>query len=270
MMFQKDNKPINTCNICGEATEYVAPVPKNNPIGYLRLHRPCKCERETAEAERIFDEHNKKMERARDIVDAGYLDEKYALPSFDKDDGRNEEQTAFFKLYCENWKDNKADNIGFYLFGSTDMGKTYLACSVANYIRIEVGDYVLCGKSTDYISEMLNDYGKNASTLLYKVRRYPLMVVDDLGTEINNERNMSALEQIIDARYRAGKPLIITSNFTPKQLYSNGGELEDRIKSRISGMCKPKKIEGPNRRKDQFEERYSGSAMAEQFEWSNK
>lgn len=265
MISQKDSKPINTCNICGEPTERVIPMPKDNPETYWIMHRPCKCERESAEAERIFDEHNKKMERARDIVDAGYLDEKYASPSFDKDDGRNEEQIAEFKLYCENWKDNKANNIGYYLFGPTDTGKTYIACSIANYIRVEVGDYVLCGKSTDYISEMLNNFGNNAQTLLYKVRRYPLMIIDDLGTEICNERNMSALEQIIDARYTAGKPLIITSNLPPKQLYSKGGDLEDRIKTRLSGMCKPKNIEGPNRRKEQFDKRYSDSAMNRQL-----
>ena len=45
-----------------------------------------------------------------------------------------------------------------------------------------------------------------------------LLIIDDLGTERNTEYALEKVYNIIDSRYRAGKPLILTTNMTIKEM----------------------------------------------------
>jgi DNA replication protein DnaC len=42
--------------------------------------------------------------------------------------------------------------------------------------------------------------------------RYPLLILDDFGMERQTEYALEQIFNVIDARYRSGKPLIITTN----------------------------------------------------------
>lgn len=70
-----------------------------------------------------------------------------------------------------------------------------------------------------------------------RMKRVPLLVLDDLGAERLSEFAAEVLFRIIDHRECCRLPVIVTSNLaTPEAMRDHLGE---RIFSRINGMCRP-------------------------------
>jgi DNA replication protein DnaC len=235
------------CDVCGEPLEF-------EPIHFgdkeVRIHRQCACERKAAAEREEEAERARKAEKAKDIVYDGYLNKKFVEGEWKDDDKSNKKISESLLRYCKDWDVMKEKNIGVYLFGNTGSGKTFYASCIANYVRKKVNDYVLIGTSSQMVHEMVDDFGKGRKLMEYKISHYPLMVIDDLGTENASEYNMSTIEQIVDLRLSARKPLIITSNYAPKDLYADEGLLAERVKSRLSEMCVPMAVVKDDRRKD--------------------
>ena len=73
------------------------------------------------------------------------------------------------------------------------------------------------------------------------------LVLDDLGAEKSSDWATQILYLIINERYENMRPIIITSNLTIKALGTKMGD--DRLSSRINGMCEIILMDGPDRRK---------------------
>ena len=58
-----------------------------------------------------------------------------------------------------------------------------------------------------------------------------------------------AITAVIDERYKANLPLIITTNLTPKQMRNAQDVAHARIYSRVLEMCTPILLQGADRRK---------------------
>ena len=65
--------------------------------------------------------------------------------------------------------------------------------------------------------------------------RYPLLILDDFGMERGTEYGLEQVFNVIDSRYRSGKPLIVTTNLTLDDLRNP----EDTAHSRIMTGCFP-------------------------------
>lgn len=76
-----------------------------------------------------------------------------------------------------------------------------------------------------------------------------LLIIDDLGVERNSEFALEQVYAVIDERYKANLPLIITTNLTPKQMRNTQDIAHSRIYSRVLEMCTPILLQGPDRRK---------------------
>jgi len=76
-----------------------------------------------------------------------------------------------------------------------------------------------------------------------------LLIIDDLGVERNSEFALEQVYAVIDERYKANLPLIITTNLTPKQMRSVQDVAHARIYSRVLEMCTPILLQGADRRK---------------------
>ena len=58
------------------------------------------------------------------------------------------------------------------------------------------------------------------------------------------------IQEIIDTRYRSGKPLIVTTNLTPDELKNPTDLRYKRVYDRVLEMCFPIQVEGKSRRQE--------------------
>ena len=75
-----------------------------------------------------------------------------------------------------------------------------------------------------------------------------LLIIDDLGTERNTDYGLEKVYNVIDSRYLAGKPLILTTNLMLTDMKENTDTRYKRIYDRILERCVPVKIDGVSRR----------------------
>lgn len=76
-------------------------------------------------------------------------------------------------------------------------------------------------------------------------RSADLLILDDWGAERTTDFVLEALERIVDARYRAMKPMMIATNMTPMQISERYG---DRALSRWAQDGRIVELQGRDRR----------------------
>ena len=81
------------------------------------------------------------------------------------------------------------------------------------------------------------------------LKRFDLLIIDDLASERDTEYMGEIVQNIIDSRYRSGLPLIITTNLTAEELKHPAEIRKQRIYSRLFEMCVPVEVKGYDRRK---------------------
>lgn len=82
---------------------------------------------------------------------------------------------------------------------------------------------------------------------LDRLAKLEVLVLDDLGVEKDSEYNLGTLYELLDARAMSRRHgLVITSNLGPEELAAKMGD--DRLPSRIFGMCAVHRLEAPDAR----------------------
>jgi len=115
------------------------------------------------------------------------------------------------------------------LFGGYGSGKTHLAAAIANR-AVERGQPVLFVVVPDLLDYLRATYAPH-SPVRYderfdEVRNAPLLILDDLGTQSSTNWAQEKLFQILNHRYNARLPTVITSNQRLE-------EIDLRIRSRM-------------------------------------
>lgn len=111
---------------------------------------------------------------------------------------------------------------GLFLYGSKGTGKTHLAASIANEL-IEQGVPVVFATMIDLLGKLKESFeesqkGKRESDILRIFTEADLLIIDDFGKEQPTEWALTKIYQIVNARYEDYKPIIVTSNYSSKQL----------------------------------------------------
>lgn len=115
-----------------------------------------------------------------------------------------------------------ADPLGWLvLAGDNGCGKTHLAAAIAN-ARLANDLAVLFVVVPDLLDHLRATYHPE-STVRYderfeQVRGHPFLILDDLGAESATAWAQEKLFQIINDRYNARLPTVVTTNLTKEQL----------------------------------------------------
>lgn len=139
-----------------------------------------------------------------------------------------------------------------FFSGDVGVGKTFLCSCIARRV-MEKGHTVLYRSASALMKESQDYYytpfeDKEAYEQRYQyLMNVDLLIIDDLGTELLNERHTSFLFNVINERSTTEKPTIISSNLKLNELREEYG---DRIYSRISGLYKNYYIVGCDLRKE--------------------
>lgn len=116
------------------------------------------------------------------------------------------------------------------LYGPTGTGKTYLCNCIAGAIMKE-GWAVVYMTAVEYFRLMADmAFGRSEQTIEELMDSTDLLIIDDLGTEIETTANLSLMEETIDRRFRKKQSTVISTNLTPDDLRKRYIE---RIASRL-------------------------------------
>ncbi len=156
------------------------------------------------------------------------FDLKYYSDKTDKN-GENPRRrmTAILKLcreYAINFTPNTAKNLLF--FGGAGLGKTHLTLSIVSAV-IEKGYLPVYGSAENLFRAVENEKFEGEDKGSYTAMlNCDLLVIDDLGTEMATTFTKSVLYNLVNTRILSGKPTIINTNLTMK-------EIEERYTARI-------------------------------------
>lgn len=134
-----------------------------------------------------------------------------------------------------------------WVWGEVGTGKTVQGCSVLKG-WISQGRLGRMVSSVSLLTELraaMNGQGRELD-VISRYSSVPLLVLDDLGQEVPSEWALSRLFEIVDKRYNAALPTVVTSNLSPQGV-------TDRLKadamvSRLMERCRVKRVEGEDRR----------------------
>lgn len=228
--------------------------PNCKDTGFLPSGQKCKCFKQ-----QIINEAYKMSNLNKVLSKENFANFNFDLFSSEKPEGANisprENMLNIFSI-CEKFvldfdKEND-ENLLFY--GSTGLGKTYMCNCIAKDL-LDRG-YVVIYQTSFRILEIIEDYKfrKDSSNALtdenYKnLFDCDLLIIDDLGTELNNSFTSGEIFNLVNTRLVSGKKIIISTNLTPSQL---GKTYTQRTLSRILDKFRLIKFIGNDLRWERF------------------
>ena len=215
----------------------------------------CKCREEELKQEKENAQRQEFMLRCEKYRRLGFADEKMRNWTFANDDMSNRTLTHAMQQYVANFEEFKAQGKGLLLYGSVGSGKTFAACEVANAL-IDKGHPVLVTNFAKLINTLEEQF-KSRQTYIDSLNKFSLLVIDDLDAERDTEYMQENVYNIIDARYRAGLPMIITTNLTGAKLKNPDNISKERIYSRLLERCHPIEVTGADRRRAALKDGYA-------------
>lgn len=237
-------------------------TPKQCRITILGVERTphclCKCETERRDRE---EEERKQIafrQRVKENRRVAFPESEMAKWTFENADGSNEKIMNAMKKYVDNFEDFRKQGKGLLLFGTVGTGKTFAAACVANAL-IDKG-YPVLMTNFARIANTVGGMFEGKQEYYDSLNRYPLLVLDDLSAERKTEYMQEIVFNVIDSRYRAGLPTIITTNLTNEEIKHPSELAYQRTFSRLLEMCLPVKVEGVDKRVDKLKKDYKPMA----------
>ena len=210
-------------------------------LGTIRTPRClCKCaveKREKEEQERKQREQAARIKEKRRIC---FSDSELISCTFEKDDKSNLKVSTVAQNYVKKFDTMYEDGKGLLFFGTVGTGKTFIAAAIANAL-IDKGYNCLVTNFARLVNTIQGMYtGKQE--YIDRLNRFDLLIIDDLAAERDTEYMGEAVQNIIDSRYRAGLPLIVTTNLTADELKNPVEVRKQRTYSRLLEMCIPLEV----------------------------
>ncbi len=193
--------------------------------GYLPNTKMCDCMKRALAAEGF---------RASGL---GTLVDRQSFDNFSLDRFESEERELMKHNldYMKHYADTFAVGAkSLLLIGGTGLGKTHLSTSLARTV-IEKGYSVLYDTAHNVVFDFNYDQFKSKPEEELRSEKYldcDLLLLDDLGTEVQTKHTNSYLYNLINTRMNRGKTTLISTNLTPNELLERYG---DRLASRLFG-----------------------------------
>lgn len=253
---KESDSSFEHCPVCGEPLEKIVTVKDMALIAKLtgkeytafkagdRISRMCRCQRE-AESE----EYNRrsreaaKIRRVKALREKGIADDDALHMTFANDDSPDSTASKVARSYVRNFETMLEKNAGILFTGGVGTGKTFYAACIVNALIDEGIPAVMT--SLRKIIQLPFD-GVDAA--MRNLMDADLVVFDDVGSERDTSFATERAFDAVDARIKARKPIIVTTNLSPQELSNAKSIREKRIYDRILGSCAVVPLTGASRR----------------------
>lgn len=212
----------------------------------------CDCEAaERARAEKAAEDQRRKAaerrKRQEAIFAASGMPEAWRERSLTAWQTETEEQRLALSAALH-FLDDAAPRRSLFIVGDIGCGKTFLASCMARD-KHRRGRSVRWARVGDILADIRRSFNsREDSDPLARYKQTACLVLDDLGKERPTEWAVEQLFSLIDSRYNAGLPLIVTSNYggadlvrrlTPATAWDEKGDPTTgrAIVDRLCAMC---------------------------------
>lgn len=153
---------------------------------------------------------------------------------------------------------------GAFITGKPGRGKTHAACGAIkawadNHVTEVQGNWFYRGPRAMFVNvpawftQLRDTYSRRESEqeVFDRYAKCGLLVLDDLGKGSRTEWAVERIYMLVDYRSANRLPTIITSNYDLGELssmLSTDQQTMEAIASRIAGMCRGVRVDGPDRR----------------------
>jgi len=137
------------------------------------------------------------------------------------------------RAYADNFSENSSS---LFFFGKTGLGKTFLSSCIAKQLLGE-GRNVFFGSILKLFRQIEDErFRRREGDTTGIIIGAELVILDDLGSEFQTSFTDAVLYEIINERLNLGRPTIISTNLSMKEL---DRKYNDRIVSRLTGCFLP-------------------------------
>lgn len=217
----------------------------------------CDCMKEAEERRRKEEEGRRDMERIKKLRISSLMDDKFRDSTFSafQQTKHNARNLQLCRRYAENFDEMMAKNQGLLFYGNVGTGKTFSAACIANYLLDRKVPTVMTSFIKIIESASLSSR-EDTINFTDRLNRAKLLIIDDLGAERGTDYALERVYDIIDSRYRARLPMILTTNVPISEMMECTDRRYSRIYDRIFEVCYPMEFKGTSWRKAEASRRF--------------
>lgn len=244
------------CGVC--RTKKQTRLPASDFTGGREIIVPCICKCKVEENKRKEEEEKKRqeMQRLERLKASSLMDAKLKAARLDgyQVDGDNQKIYNLAGNYVKRFDEMYEKRQGLLFWGTVGTGKSYTAACIAN----ELLDQMIPVVMTSFVKILQNIQGNpdEEERIMAGLNVAKLLIIDDLGAERSTDYALEKVHNIIDSRYLSGKPLILTTNMTLKDMQESEDIRYRRIYDRIFEMCFPVRFAGRSWREKAASKRF--------------
>lgn len=258
-----DSEGFLVCGKCHTRRQVEVNMPDLKAVPFdpkkkVRVKMPvsCRCRAERRYQEEQMLQQDKDMRAMEALKRQSLMDERLRDVSFDS--FRKTNDNAYnLKLclrYANHFDEMLAKNQGLLFYGGVGTGKTFAAACIANKLLNQRIPVIM----TSFVKllESMQGFSEDDSALIARLNRAKLLIIDDLGAERSTDYALEKVYDIVDSRYRAKLPIILTTNLSMTELKESTDIRYTRIYDRIFEMCYPMQFKGQSWRKVESARRF--------------
>jgi DNA replication protein DnaC len=258
-----DSEGFLVCGKCHTRRQVEVNMPDLKAVPFdpkkkVRVKMPvsCRCRAERRYQEEQMLQQDKDMRAMEALKRQSLMDERLRDVSFDS--FRKTNDNAYnLKLclrYANHFDEMLAKNQGLLFYGGVGTGKTFAAACIANHLLNQRIPVIM----TSFVKllESMQGFSEDDSALIARLNRAKLLIIDDLGAERSTDYALEKVYDIVDSRYRAKLPIVLTTNLSMTELKESTDIRYTRIYDRIFEMCYPMQFKGQSWRKVEAARRF--------------